>query len=438
MKGFLIAGSSSSVGKTSITLGILRHLKNMGLNPTAFKVGPDYIDPKFHNIAAGRPSHNLDTHLMEEKDVKEIFYSKSSEAGVSVLEGVMGLFDGKDVKSLEHTSAGMANLLNVPIVLIVDGSGIAASIAAVVKGYNEFYENVNITGVIVNKVNSKMHYMLLKSAIEYHTNIKCLGYVQKSETFSLSSRHLGLIPAEELSGVNELIESFSDEIKDTIDFDELLKIASFEDKKYELKNIEKKYDLRLGIFKNEVFNFYYEINLEILEKLGVELIKIDPIRDKVLKEVDAIYIGGGFPEVYAKELENNVTFRKDLLQKLNDGLYCYAECGGFMYLQNSIITLDEKEYEMVGFFDDSTIMTKKLQRFGYCEIEFNEFNINSHEFHHSKLLNDKFNNPKFKVKKKKKEWTGGFYKKNTLAGYSHLHFYSNMGVLEFLLERIKK
>lgn len=444
MKGIMIAGTNSGVGKTTISLGIMKALTNRGVNVAPFKVGPDYIDPKFHEFVTGNSSYNLDSYLLDEKKVKYLFHENLKGKDIAIIEGVMGLYDGFGTEKDNASSSHIAKILKVPIMLVVDGRGMSLSLAALISGYKNFDKDIDIKGVIINNVSSEMHYELLKTIVEKENNIPCIGYLPKDLDISLKSRHLGLIPAEEVEELDEKAEKLSKIIEKTIDLDKILEISKMEDIKVKNPiNITKEYDLNIGIFKDKAFNFYYRDNLDLLKKLGITLIPISPLKDEKVPSVDALYIGGGFPEVFKKELEKNKSFRIDLKKQLESGLPCYAECGGLMYLTNLICDLDNKKSEMVGFIDTDSHMTKRLQRFGYIEIDFKGININAHEFHRSMIDENEKIDYLYDISKKRegkvyKKWKCGINKKNTLAGYPHIHFYSNIDFLYYLLDHVKK
>lgn len=433
MKAFLISGTNSGVGKTTISLGLMRLFKNRGLNVQPFKVGPDYIDPKYHAIAAGTISYNLDEFMMDDDVIQATFYEKSKQKDLSIVEGVMGLFDGRSVQKNACSSSSTAQLLNLPVILVIDGKSLALSAAALVHGYNSFDPNTKISGVLVNNLRTGMHYQLIKEAIETHTGVPCIGYIKKNEELAFKSRHLGLIPTEELPDFSGQLDDFAKELEETIDVDRLLKISERDYYQKTLPSIKPKYEgLKLGYFLNEAFHFYYQQNLEILEQMGVELIQIDPIRDKTLRKIDALYLGGGYPEVFAKELSENVSFKEDLLSQLESGLPAYAECGGLIYLCKSI-EYEGKKHSLLGFFDSGVIMTDCLQRFGYAYANVLGEQIPIHEFHHTKLHQE----PEYsiyEVKKGNRTWREGFIKKNVLASYCHAHFSSSLKLLEQMLD----
>lgn len=447
MNRIMIAGTASGVGKTTFTLGIMAALKRRGKIIAPFKVGPDYIDPGFHSFVTGNPSHNLDSWLLHEETLKYLFKRNMENKDIAVIEGVMGLYDGFGLEKDNGSSAHVSKILDTPVILIADGKGLSSSIAAMILGYKMYDENINIKGVILNNISSNAHYEMLKKVIERDVQIDCLGYLPTNSDISLNSRHLGLIPSDEVENLNGKIDMLSELIEETIDLDRILDISSVVNELPSInnpaKNLTDKYKgLTIGVAKDEAFSFYYEDNLKLLKELGVTIKYFSPLRDNdIPKNIDGLYIGGGFPEVFAPDLEKNNEFKNNLLKSLENGLPSYAECGGLMYLTKEIENLDGNKYEMIGFLPTSSKMTKRLQRFGYVEIDSgDEIKIKGHEFHRSMIddnpdLNYKYDVYKIREGKINKRWKCGVVKNNTLSAYAHIHFYSN---LEFLIRFLNK
>ncbi|ADQ15606.1 cobyrinate a,c-diamide synthase [Halanaerobium hydrogeniformans] len=461
----LIAGSRSGVGKTTISLGIMRALKNRGLNVQPFKVGPDYIDPGFHTIMCENNSYNLDSYFLGRKGVKEIFLKKSAEADISIIEGVMGLYDGKGADSVS-SSAEIAKILETPVVLVIDAGKLAQSAAAVVYGYKNYDSELNLKGVIINNISSKRHYKLLKEAVEAEkVGVEVLGYLPRNIEIELPERHLGLVPAGESSGVIDYGEKLSSLIEEYIDLERIKLLASSaknltlaELKKQNIttvnsdmsfisddfKNRVLENEIKIGVAYDQAFNFYYQSNLDMLKAAGAEIIYFSPITDKSLVEVDFLYLGGGFPESFLEELSANSAFKKDLLSKVNSGLPLYAECGGLMYLCSSIKNFNGKSYAMTSILPLEVEMEDSLQEMGYREIESISDNIlfkkgekaRGHVFHYSKIsgpINEQELNYQYKASK------GGYsVNDNVLASYLHLHFASNPKIVENILQSAVK
>lgn len=441
MKSIVIAGTHSGVGKTTITLGILSALKKRGIRTQPFKVGPDYIDTAYHSFIAGRKSRNLDGWMLDEETIKYLFVKNSQDVDISVIEGVMGMFDGLDSRSFTGSTAHIAKTIRSPLILVVDGSGIGASVAAAVLGYKKFDEDVNLAGVIFNNLGGEGHYQLLKDAVENSLGVKVLGYLPRKLDFQLPERHLGLLPIYELDSVKRNFSKLCELIEKHIDLDAVLGIADIpeiETRRVPL-SIKPLGSAKIAVAMDKAFNFYYWDNLDLLKELGAELEYFSPLEDKALPDdVSGIYIGGGFPEVFASELESNEKIRGEIKKACQLGLPVYAECGGLMYLMEEILDIKGRPYRGVGLFKGRTRMTDSLQRFGYINLEFLQNTpigrkgeqTRAHEFHHSVLDVDEEISYGYVARKagrrdEGKSWPGGLVKHNTLAGYAHIHFYSN-------------
>lgn len=450
-KNVMIAGTNSGAGKTTITLGIMNALKQRGLSVQPFKVGPDYIDTGWHSIATGRSSYNLDAFMLPEETLIARFFHHADKADVNIIEGVMGLFDGYGTDPTFCSSYGAAKLLGVPIILVVDGKAVSTSIAATVKGFQNFQQDTPIIGVIVNRVNSESHYTLLKNAIEQYCHIPVLGRLPNDPLLNLPERHLGLVPKEE--GMREdYWRHLAAQVEKYIELDHLLElITQPKPQILELPRPNLNYvGLRIAIAKDEAFHFYYADNLELLTDLGIELISFSPLKDSVLPACNAIYIGGGFPEMFAEPLSMNIQMRSALLQAHQANIPIYAECGGLMYLGKTLITEEQQEYPMVGILEGFSHMTKGLKRFGYTSaiakvdtlLALKGEILRGHEFHHSEFttaLPAAFTLQKIRDGEVISTWEGGYQVGNTLASYLHVHFYQSPMMLRNWLDRaIKK
>lgn len=443
MKKIVIAGTSSNVGKTTITMGLLKALKNRGLEVNAFKSGPDYIDPMFHSFVTKKKSINLDLFLMGQQGVKYAF-NKHSKDDISIVEGVMGLYDGVRKDDIEISSTALlAKTIQASVILIIDGSGVSTSAAAQVLGYKQFDKDLDIAGVIVNKVHGERHYGLIKEAIEKHTQIQCLGYLSRNSEIALESQYLGLIPSKEVKSLSSKIDILGESISKTVSIDKLLEISNGKvsnennDKYYKKYKRDKIY--RLAIAKDKAFNFYYEDNLDYFKDQGIELIEFSPLESKKLPDkINGIYFGGGFPEKFAERLSKNKELINDIRKFANSGGMIYGECGGLMYLSRAIIDFDNHRYPMTGVLDLEVEMTNQLQHFGYIEANYKFVKFKGHEFHRSKVIK---NNTKkiYRINKFTKpsvKWRGGYTYKNVIAGYPHVHFYSNFEFAELLINKI--
>lgn len=435
--GVLIAGTHSGCGKTTVSIGIMAALSARGIVLAPFKAGPDYIDPGFHAYVTGQKSHNLDAYMLNTANLKYL-YAKYAQGKCAMIEGVMGMFDGYG-KDGVASSAHVSRITGTPVVLVIDGKGMSTSAAAIVKGFADFDPSVTIAGVIVNRVSNDAHYRMIKAAVETHTGIPCLGYLPKDERIALYSRHLGLIPQGEVAGLDEKIQQLRHLVEAHIDLDAIVKIAQAHDigpvtmpdalcRFYE-DNRKRFADKRIGIARDAAFTFYYEANLDMLRELGARLVPFSPLADRALPEgLEALYMGGGFPEVFAEQLSDNALFRQNLTSRFENGLRCYAECGGFMYLARSITTLEKETYDMVGLFNTGCMMTKRLKRFGYVTVDYNGLRFGAHEFHHSYMEEGDLDY-RYRIEKHRdgmliKTWKCGAQHKNTIAGYPHVHFYA--------------
>lgn len=435
MAGLIIAGASSDTGKTTLTLGILRALKNRGLTVQPFKTGPDYIDPMFHKVAAGVPSYNLDLFMAGDEGVKRLFAKHLKADGVAIVEGAMGLYDGLGTEKDCYSSAHLSKVLGAPVILVINGSGMSASAAALVLGFKLYDPSVRIAGIIVNQLGSEGHYHLIKEAIERDTGIPCIGWMPNLSHLVLKSRHLGLVPVDELPELDEELDALAEQVEKTFQLDRLIALAqgshALNVQPIKDESTQGLKGLRIGLFRDKAFNFYYQDNLDFLVEQGAELIPISPLEDLALPKCDMLYIGGGYPEVFKTELSANRAFIKSLKNALDSGLPAYAECGGMMYLTKSI-----EDVPMVGFFEDETYMTTKLQRFGYVDLVIGEtHDLRAHEFHFSDVTQKEDLEYLFKVSKPQNDtrtWRCGRKKQNTIGSYPHIQFNGDLELVKVL------
>lgn len=431
--GVVIAGASSSSGKTLFTLGLMEALKRKGIAVQPFKAGPDYIDPGWHRAVTGASSYNLDTWMMGSAQVKKTFRAKAA-GRFPVIEGVMGLYDGKDGVNEEGSTAHLSKLLKLPVLLVINAAKAARSIGAVVKGFESYDAKVDIRWVVFNMVGSPRHFQILKDSIPKGSKIKVIGYIPKDEGLKMPERHLGLVEAKDIkkSGVSGVIGRAADIIEDKIDIKELLKGAN--DARPVLRKQKRalKKTARIAVARDSAFSFYYEENLEILESFGAVLVPFSPLKDKRLpKGVNGIYLGGGYPEIYAERLQANSSIRSAIKAASKKGLPIYAECGGLMYLGKAIKDRQGKRYEMAGVFPWTSRMLEKRKALGYREVALNGSSpiapnekIRGHEFHYSEIKEPPPSIKRvFTVEGRSSE--EGFVSNNTLATYIHLHFASN-------------
>lgn len=464
----IIAGSTSGVGKTFITLGILYILKNLGFKIQAFKAGPDFIDPSYHHFVTNSPSYNLDPWLMGKKGIINSFEKYTIGKDIAVIEGVMGLFDGIGGKNDFASTAHIAKILNSPIILVIDASKAARSIAAIAYGFLNFEKGLQIKGIILNKISSNRHFQFIKEAFVNRIKIPIVGVVHKNQDFIFSERHLGLIPREELDYKkrNEIVNS-AKVLSESLDAEKIIRlIGTIQNekirKKKKLANIKDQniQTTKIAVALDESFNFYYQENLDILQKKGAQLIFFSPINDDRLpEEVDGIIIGGGYPEILAGELSKNLSMMRSIKKIAENQIPIYAECGGLMYLSKSInqgihtYNNDKilgpgskvnfnKTYKMIGLIDGITKMTDKLT-LNYTQgkvinesVFGNIKSIKGHEFHFSEMENIPIDS-KFSYYLNKGNGIinqqDGIVVYNTLASYTHLHFSNTKLPQQFIL-----
>ena len=424
----VIAGATSGVGKTSITSAIIYGIKKSGYSVQPFKVGPDYIDPSYLSAISKNDAKNLDVWLMGENELVQSFV-KNSSSDVSVIEGVMGYYDGFGGKTNYASTHHVASLLKAPTVLILDASKTARSIAATALGFVKFHRNSRIIGIILNKIGSKKHENLCRQALA-NLKVPILGSIQKNSE-SLESRHLGLIPVREQKSLQNKIRKISREISDNLDIEKIIQICKNIPQlpKVQPKKI-KKITTTVAVALDSSFNFYYHDNLEALRREGARLKFFSPVTDKKIPGCDLIYIGGGFPEVLGQSLERNTAMRKLIKKHAEEGIPIYAECGGLMYLTKSI-SFAKRKYKMVGLFDVETQMTKKMT-LNYTEGRINSrclvsapAKFRAHEFHYSKIRNlprDAKLVYDLKIGEGIANKKDALSEYNTLASYCHLYF----------------
>ncbi|MBI5740053.1 MAG: cobyrinate a,c-diamide synthase [Nitrospirae bacterium] len=473
MKGIIIAGTHSGCGKTTVTLGILAALKKKGLTVQSFKAGPDFIDAGLHKLITGRPSRNLDLWMCGIEYAAQCYKRNAADADMAVVEGVMGLYDGN------MSTAYLASTLDLPVILVVDAYGMAESAGAVVKGFKEFrvqsseFSNrkdreaqfpeselqtlnskLSFAGVIFNRVASENHFNRLKGSVR---DAPVLGYLPRDIDFEVPHRHLGLATAEENPLGDEAIQKLTDVVLKYIDVKELLKGArvmgqgSKEKTSYPIAPCPPDPAVRIAVARDRAFCFYYEDNLDLLRDAGAEIITFSPLSDsKIPDGVDALYIGGGYPELYAKELSANGMMLDSIKQFAAGDMPVYAECGGFMYLTNGIWSMEDgksKLWEMAGIFPFDTQMKDRLSRLGYREIYLKEdcilgrkdSVIRGHEFHYSEI-EDSSQQSIYSVR----DGSGnllpdeGYRIKNTIGSYVHTHFGSNREIAKIFIDYIKE
>ncbi|MTI83548.1 MAG: cobyrinate a,c-diamide synthase [Firmicutes bacterium] len=457
-------------GKTTFTMALLSGLVKKNMVVQSFKKGPDFIDPSWHARITGRPCRNLDRFIMDEETIKQSLAKGIKGAEIGVVEGAMGLFDGVDLEGSGST-AEIAKIIGAPVVLVVNTTRMTRSVAAIVKGCIEFDSEVKVSGVILNKVARSRHENMLRNAIEHYCGIPVLGAIPKGKQFTIPDRHLGLIPAAENDELAAGIDAAGTEAGQYLDLDGLVEMArgaktlhvntGDQDSNTLNLNIDSltpgdsdNAGIRIGICMDRAFSFYYPENLEALSAAGATLVPIDTINDNQLPPLDGLYIGGGFPEIFPRELENNSDLRKQIRMAVNDGLPVYAECGGLMYLGRSLKWQDENHadvcHSMVGALPFDVEMQRKPQGHGYIALEVEKENpyfpvgtcLKGHEFHHSRIIN--LDTSCLQTAWRVTRGHGidghgdGLVYKNVLASYTHLHALGTSGWAPALVKKARE
>ena len=431
----LFAAPQSGSGKTTVVCAVLRALLNRQLRVTAFKSGPDYIDPMFHSKVIGAKSRNLDLFLTGPENVKRLLAKNSKDSDVAILEGAMGFYDGMG-KTSEASAYDLARTVNAPVVLIINGKGAALSMAALIKGFKDFRSDSNVQGVILNNV-KKMTYLFYKDVIEKETGVKACGYFPHLPECNLESRHLGLVTAGEIGTLETIVARLAEQAEESLDLDGLLAIArSALSLQFEPLDIKPLGNVKIAVAQDKAFCFYYQDSLDLLSMMGAEIVPFSPLQDAKLPECDGVFLGGGYPELYAKQLSENAALLAELREKLAAGLPCYAECGGFMYLMEGYRD-NGTLYPWVGAVQGTCWMTDRLVRFGYVKMTANTDNvickagdsIHAHEFHYS---DSDQNGDSFTAQKAGKtlSWPAAQANGTLYAGYPHLHLWGNIGFAE--------
>lgn len=439
----VIGGTGSGVGKTTFTLGLMSALQKRGLTVQGFKVGPDYIDPTYHSAVTGRPSRNLDTWMTKPDVMLEIFERGSQAADISVIEGVMGFYDGKDPLSNQGSTAEVATMLQAPTILIVNIASMARSAAAIVKGFSQLSPDVKIAGVILNQAGSAGHISLCQAAIEQECGIPVLGGLVRTQGIEIPERHLGLVPAIERGELQPLFEQLAEYMEAHLDVGRLIELA------HAAPAIEQTVAsgspiftqpmaprVNIAVAKDAAFNFYYKENLELLEQAGAKLLFFSPLAGEVCpSEADALYIGGGFPEEFAEDLSSHEQVRASIRQRIEEGMPTLAECGGYMYLGDSLTDRAGHSFPMVGLLPVDVQMQSRLAALGYREVmAASESNFllgpdqqaRGHEFHYSvAAVKENRLSPAYKSKGLRGTKEDGLVTDSLIAGYTHLYFPSN-------------
>lgn len=444
----IIAGTHSGVGKTTVTLGLLAAFQQRGLKVQPFKVGPDFIDPLYHTAVTGLLSRNLDGWMLSRPTVQSLFHRWAALADLSIIEGVMGLFDGYDGKTERGSTAEIAKLLQAPVILVVDAQAMARSAGAIVLGFEKFDPHLNLVGVILNRVAGKRHAQWLSEAIQKRCRAEVLGNIPEDKEIKFEERHLGLVTETTKTMSQGMISHLTDLMERSMDLKKILKLSNVISDPLNkilspIKPLAFSFRPRIGVAKDEAFLFYYPDNLDLLEQYGAELVPFSPLHDQSLPEdIQGLYFGGGYPEVYAEGLSKNIAVRQQIKKAAQQGLPIYAECGGLMYLSKAILDLQGKRYPMAEIFPLEIEMRPHLSALRYVEVEASQdsplarsgMKARGHEFHYSRavpiqeaILKRQGIQKAYRIQNRQDsiQHQEGYLYRSTLASYFHLHFLSN-------------
>ncbi|VAX25844.1 Cobyrinic acid a,c-diamide synthetase [hydrothermal vent metagenome] len=440
----LVAGTHSGVGKTSIALGLVYALTRKGIKTRTYKVGPDFLDPTYLKRASGMECYNLDGWMMGEEYVKSLFERTSKGADIAIIEGVMGLFDGADPDGLEGSAAQIAKWLNAPVLLVGDAGGASRSFAATIKGFDSFEKEIGVAGVIANRCGSDSHAQILAQSLKSANAPELVGHIIKGSFPELPGRHLGLVTADENALTTQTMERLADTIEKSVDLDKIIRLASCARPFSGAISSAKAGDgsvfpVNIGVAYDKAFHFYYPDNLEAMEEHGARIVKFSPVGDeRIPDDVDAIYIGGGYPEELAEELSSNTRMLESVRRFSLSGRPVYGECGGLIYLSQGVEVLDGRRFGFAGVLPAWTKMERRFCALGYVEATLKEETIlgarnemvRGHKFHYSDLVENPVDNGDWRsiytLKRKRTGETAeeGYQRGNTLASYAHLHLAS--------------
>lgn len=430
----LLGAASSGSGKTLLTCGILQALKERGLTVSSFKCGPDYIDPMFHTRVLSTRSRNLDTYFTGENLTRYLLAENSRESSMAVMEGVMGFYDGVAGSTFTASSYDLARVTGTPVVLIVNGKGMSLSLAALVKGFVSFREDSGIRGIIFNQVSPRI-YERLRSVVEQECGVPVLGCVPSLKDYVIESRHLGLVTPDEVEGLQHKLAGLAKILEKNLDLDRLIALAGeapeLTAEEPRLPRLEG--PVKIGVARDAAFCFYYEDNLQLLRKMGAELVEFSPLEDAHLPEgLGGLILGGGYPELFTHKLEANASLREEIREAVADGMPCAAECGGFLYLQRELEDMKKFSHEMVGALPGRGYRTEKLGRFGYVELTSRQETVfgppgttfRGHEFHYFESTDC---GEAFEAEKPVNgaRWNCIHGGESLAAGFPHLYYYSN-------------
>ncbi|KAA6423400.1 MAG: cobyrinic acid a, partial [Trebouxia sp. A1-2] len=466
MKVIVVSGVTSGVGKTSLTVGLMAAARRRGFKVQAFKVGPDFLDPLHHEVATGRPSVNLDGWMLNKQQNLESFHRHAADADICIVEGVMGLFDGRDGMTEAGSTAELAKWLGAPVLLVMDCWSVARSAAAMVKGYQEFDPDLNLAGVIFNKIGSKAHTQWLTEAVQATgVKTKVFGGIPKDDSIVIKERYLGLHMPHEMSALQAHLAKLADLVEAHLDMEQVFQTAAtaqvppLPGRKKATGHVQNgRQHVRIGVAKDDAFAFYYNDNLRLLEEAGADLIFFSPIEDCLPVNLAGLYLGGGYPEKYAQELSKNRMLLVAVKAFAEAGGVVYAECGGLIYLSQSIQPIQEPPASMAGLFPFRTQMTKDKMKMGYIEVETQQgcnlfpphCKARGHVYHYSEILQEKVVGGFANGRHKELEWETGYQAtmqvpgaeavaegytwKNVLASYVHLHFGSAPQLAQSLVD----
>lgn len=441
----VIGGAASGIGKTSVMVGLARALRERGMRVAVFKCGPDYLDPTYHVRAAGRACHNLDGWMMGREAVLGTFGRACADADIALIEGMMGLFDGASTISDEGSTAEIAKWLSAPVLLVVDASGIARTLAAIVRGFTEFDRELRIAGVLCNRLGSQGHLDLLRESV---SQPPVLGGLPGDQTLGFPERHLGLRTADKGAVPDSTFGRLGEGISEWCNLTAIVEAANaappLECELSVAKQVVSAPTCKIGIARDEAFHFYYEYNLALLQSMGAQLVFFSPISDEKLPDVDGIYIGGGYPELHAEALAANRSMREEIAGFAAAGGAIYGECGGLMYLSSGITTIEGEYFPMAGVIPGNTLMHERLQALGYVEVETETDSVigrtglrfRGHQFRYSELKPRADLKSAYRMTRHydRRVMPEGYSVKNVLASYVHAHWASNPKIAECLVE----
>jgi len=459
----VVAGAASDVGKTTVTLGLLEAWRRRGLVVQAFKVGPDFIDPGFHHLVTGRPSYNLDAWMCDREWVLATVAGQTGGADLAVIEGMMGLFDGLDATSETGSTAQVAKWLGAPVVLVIDAASQARSVAALVQGFERFDPDLRVAAVIANHVGGEAHAAIVRDAIRASCRAELVGALPRDDALALPERHLGLVTAAEGALTEEKRRRLADTIEASVDLDRLLALSSPLPSAGSAGAIESWGEARrgpsgpppmrmggvaplrvkIGVAHDAAFQFYYPDNLALLRAAGAELVFWSPLTDPTVPDVDGLYFGGGYPELHARGLSENLSVLKRVAEFAAAGRPVYAECGGLMYLARTLEDMDGVPHRMVGVLAADVHLVPRRLSLGYTEVRFTEATplgaagtvARGHEFHFSTLDPVPDTVPRvYRLKRRDGERREGYLVARALLSYVHLHFGSNPALARGFVE----